>query len=239
VLRSHKSFLLSECEFKFAKDDSGFIEAYASVFDGVDSYGDTIHKGAYARTIKENPRPYFNFAHRDDRPMGPISEIKEDGHGLWFRAGFTKENSDSQNIRASVADGTLTGLSIEFRPYPGGATPKDDNSGGYDLTDIKLRGIAIVAYPADDAARVIEAKSEIQAFESLSDVEHFLRDAAKLTRSEAREFVARFKSLCPRDADATNDEITRLKEKLAQFEARASLTTAFERNRQLLQGFIQ
>lgn len=238
MLRTRKNFQLSDCEFKFDNTKKGgFVEAYASVFGNIDSYGDTIHKGAYAKAIAEERPPYFNFAHRDDRPMGPIAELKETDHGLWFRASFTEGNTDSQNIRASVADGTLTGLSIEFRPYPGGATPKDDNSGGYDLTAIRLRGIAIVAYPADDEARVIEAKSEIEAFQSIRDVERFLRDAWNCSRSDAAHFVARVKAVCQGDPDRELvDEITRLKEHIERIESGSRLTAAFERSLKLVRG---
>ena len=40
---------LEALEVKF--DGEGRFEGYASMFNGVDSYGDTIHPGAYLNTI--------------------------------------------------------------------------------------------------------------------------------------------------------------------------------------------
>jgi HK97 family phage prohead protease len=233
-----KSLSLVDCQLKFdSKADAGVMEGYATVFDGVDSYGDTIVKGAYERTLAESKHmPYLNFAHRDDRPMGKILEIKEDDRGLWFRSEFTPGNTDAQNIRASVVHGAVHGLSIEFRPYPGGATPKDDNSGGYTLTAIKLRGIAIVPYPADDDARVTDAKSELDALTTFRDCEQYLRDAG-FSKSEAAHFVSQFKSISRRDA-GDPDEITKLREKIAAYE-RAAIAAEFARNQSIIEGYLK
>lgn len=77
-------------------DDDGFvyIEAYASVFDNVDSHNDIIVKGAYADTLKawaEKGAPipsYYNHGAFSNDPhdnVGFLAEAKEDDYGLKVR----------------------------------------------------------------------------------------------------------------------------------------------------------
>src|SRR5690606_21577011 len=48
---------LEAVEFKLDEARKGFFSGYASVFGGVDSYGDTILPGAYKKTLKHRRRP--------------------------------------------------------------------------------------------------------------------------------------------------------------------------------------
>lgn len=51
----HKSLKIDSAQLKF--DDSGRkFSGYASVFGGVDSYGDTVFKGAYEGTLADRRR---------------------------------------------------------------------------------------------------------------------------------------------------------------------------------------
>ena len=53
----HKSLAIDAVEFKFDKDRKGFFAGYASMFNGTDSYGDTIMPGAYKATLMDRERP--------------------------------------------------------------------------------------------------------------------------------------------------------------------------------------
>ena len=52
----HKTLSISDCEIKL-DEKQGVFSGYASVFNGVDSYGDTILPGAYKNTLKQFGMP--------------------------------------------------------------------------------------------------------------------------------------------------------------------------------------
>ena len=65
-----KSLSLSDCDIKLDAK-SGVFSGYASVFGGVDSYGDTIEKGAFAETLSDHGLPKMFFNHDGfDLPIG-------------------------------------------------------------------------------------------------------------------------------------------------------------------------
>ena len=51
-----KDIGLEDVQIKFSGDKPVKFEGYASVFNGLDSYGDTILPGAYKETIKNRKR---------------------------------------------------------------------------------------------------------------------------------------------------------------------------------------
>ena len=59
----HKTLKLDDCEVKIA-GDTGTFAGYASVFGGVDSYGDTIIKGAFESSLR-NGKPKMFKSHAD------------------------------------------------------------------------------------------------------------------------------------------------------------------------------
>lgn len=70
----------------------GIITGYFAMFDSIDSDGDVIKKGAFARTIKEQgptsvkPRIKHIFNHDPSQPLGVIYELKEDPIGLYYES---------------------------------------------------------------------------------------------------------------------------------------------------------
>ena len=91
-----KSFEFDTKSVAEEADDDGFvyIEAYASVFDNIDSHNDMIVKGAYSDTLKAwaakgAPIPsYYNHGAFSNDPhdnVGFLAEAKEDDHGLKVR----------------------------------------------------------------------------------------------------------------------------------------------------------
>ena len=57
-----KSLSLTDCDIKM-DGDSGRFSGYASVFGGVDSYGDTIIKGAFETTLRRDGKPKMFYGH--------------------------------------------------------------------------------------------------------------------------------------------------------------------------------
>lgn len=191
---------LAGVDLKF-DGDTGRFSGYASVFGGVDSYGDTIAKGAFKATLKENGMPKMFFNHEWNMPVGKWLVAKEDDHGLFVEGELTPGLTLAADVRAAMKHGTLDGLSI------GGFLKKGD----YQETETgriirkwsSLMEVSPVVFPADGAARIDlssvkhadELLEEIAAIETLREFEGFLRDAAGLSKGAAQALTARAKSV--------------------------------------------
>lgn len=212
---------LHECEIKFAKNNSGQFEGYASKFGGVDSYGDTIIQGAYKDTLEKGlPKMFYNH-NSYDIPVGDWEKVEEDSTGLFVVGKIDMNHRDGPSLHSAMKRKAVDGLSIGYRIPPGGATENDH--GGYDLIKVDLKEISPVNFPADTEARIFAVKSEIETIASLKDAELFLRDSG-YSKSTAVAFVSRFKTLVRSDSDSgLQKEITMLRNRLSGQEALNSL----------------
>jgi uncharacterized protein len=186
--------------------DAGRFSGYASVFGGVDSYGDTIVKGAFESTLRQNGKPKMFLEHSwagfasgaAALPIGKYLTAKEDDHGLFVEGELTPGLSLSSDVRAAMKHGTLDGLSI------GGYVKRGD----YDETETgrvirkwsNLVEVSPVVFPADSAARIdastvknSEFDQALAEVETIRDFERFLRDAGGLSKGAAVALVARAK----------------------------------------------
>lgn len=205
-----KVLKLELSEFKL--DDNGkTFKGYASTFGNVDSYGDTIVKGAYAETLKQYGLPKMFFNHNTyEVPMGKWVDAAEDDHGLKLAGEFTSGNTLADQVRAAIKHGTLDGLSIGYRL----------KKGDFDITETgrtirkvaRLPEVSIVTFPADgkallDRGSVKSNMDGLDEVETIRDLEYFLRDAGGFSKQAAQAVVAKFKTLtevreAPTDAKA-------------------------------------
>ncbi len=210
----HKTLSLSEAELKFA--DGGDLSTawqfsgYASKFDGIDSYGDTILPGAYKKVLglmkkKSAPTPKLFVNHMSyEIPPGKWLALAEDDQGLMGTAELTKDNPQAAILRAAMKHETIDGLSIGFRMSEGDyklldANPEDgsDPSPRRIIRSIsELVEISVVTFPADAGARVdiTSVKFATAGFKYLSEYEDYLRDACGLSKSAATAIVAGIRS---------------------------------------------
>lgn len=179
------------------KGETGTFEGYASKFDGVDSYGDTIKRGAFVDTLKAFlPKMFFN--HEWTIPVGKWRALEEDSVGLFVAGELTPGLSMASDVRAAMQHETLDGLSI------GGYLKKDD----YTETETgrvihrwsKLLEISPVVFPADEGARVdlssvksggAELLAEIAEISTIKEFEYLLRSVAGLSKVAAKTLTAR------------------------------------------------
>lgn len=207
-----KSISLGDAELKFAPD-TGFT-GYASKFGGVDSYGDTIHPGAFGRVAgsEAEVKMYFNHGWiKREIPIGKMRVVQDDVGLRVTSAEFTRGIRMADEAALAVQHQTVNGLSIGFRVKPESTKRKKDGP-GRDIYEIDfLKEVSVVDWPADGSA-VIDVKSSIEEAESLKEIESLLRDAAGFTRADACALVSRIKSLAHGDRDA---ETKRLAEMVA------------------------
>ena len=204
----HKTLKLSEVELK-ADSEAGKFSGYASVFGGVDSYGDTILPGAFKETLAAGvPKMFFN--HEWGMPIGKYTVLKEDDRGLYVEGEFTPGLALATDVHAAMKHGTLDGLSIGGYLSSKDYEEKDGNRIIHKWS--RLMEISPVVFPADNSARIESVKSEeltaaIEQLETIRDFERLLRDAGGFSKGAAVALAARVKSMfARRDAGLNDDE---------------------------------
>ena len=99
----------------FTTLEEGVIEGYASVFGGVDSYGDTIEPTAFDNVIKSGQKPLMFYQHdRWSLPIGVWEELRVDEKGLYVRGRLNLELEEAREVYSALKFGPLNGLSIGF-----------------------------------------------------------------------------------------------------------------------------
>jgi uncharacterized protein len=218
-----KTLPLNSVDLKVA-GTKGQFSGYASIFGGVDSYGDTILKGAFTETLRDGmPKMFYN--HVWDMPIGKWY-AKEDAKGLWVEGELTLGISKAKDVAAAMEHGTLDGLSIGGFLKSGDFTETDAGRTIHKWT--KLVEISPVVFPADSSARVDLASVKHLDFEALlpeckteRDIERLLRDAG-LPKWEAMAIVSRAKAIlggrdAPEDLEAK--QLAQLAERLQKLVA--------------------
>lgn len=188
--RDRRDLPLELCEIKFAQqgqNDPVEFEGYGSVWGRVDSYGDTVLKGAFSDSLKAR-RPMMLFGHNPGRVPGKWVQCAENDQGLLLKGQLTPGHSEAADIAASLKFGSLNGLSI------GGYTTKSEatQEGGRIIKSFDLYEVSIVSMPAEQEARIDtqSVKTMMAQVTKLSDFEDVLRDAG-FSREAATSFVSR------------------------------------------------
>jgi HK97 family phage prohead protease len=150
---------LALTDLRLLSEDTGSIAGYASVYNEVDTYGDTIVPGAYRDTIsKFLSDGFIAWGHDTLAPVAYPTAAREDDRGLWIEARFhgtAEAQAARQIMQERAAAGKRSGLSIGY--YTRRAEMTSD--GIRRLLDIDLVEVSLVMVPADDHARVALVKA--------------------------------------------------------------------------------
>lgn len=177
---------IRNAEVKFTAEGSLEFSGYASKYNGVDSYGDTIMPGAYKKTLESRERPVLLRWNHWGPVIGKFTEIFEDEQGLFVRGELTKGHSVANDAAALLRHGAISGLSIGYY-----VVDADDNMphAGRKLKEIDLIEISIVEEPADLQAQVDSIKSA----KSLKEVESKLCREFGFSQSQSTAIVSSVK----------------------------------------------
>ncbi len=185
-----KTLGLESLELKFAGEEMRF-SGYASIFGGVDSYGDTIDAKAYDATLANRQRPVrMRWNHYGDI-IGKWLTMFADSKGLFVEGELTPGHSKASDVYASLKHGAIDGMSIGYVPV----RAIENSDGTRLLQEIKLVEISIVEEPADLGAKISSIKSAIEEASTIREIEIALRDSGQFSRDAACTLVARMKSL--------------------------------------------
>lgn len=192
----HKDLPLSDCEIKLqaSRGKATTFEGYASVWDRIDSYGDTIKQGAFRESISDDGRvPLMLYQHSAANVIGKWLSIEEDERGLYVKGELTPGHSVAADVAASLKHEALNGLSIGGYTKDWEPTEKD----GRIIKKFSLFEVSVVAMPAEHEARIDTAtvKSMLESCETIRDIERLLRDEAGLSNSLATALVAKMRKI--------------------------------------------
>jgi HK97 family phage prohead protease len=201
-----------------AAGDDGTIEGYGSVFDVVDSYEDSIAKGAFAKSIADHKAagtmPALLWQHRSDQPIGVWTEMAEDAKGLTLKGKLALDTEKGKEAHALLKMGALNGLSIGFMSKQ---WAYDRETEIRTLTEIEIWECSIVTFPANSKARITGVKSSDEII-TLKDAERVLRDSG-FSKQDALAFVSRVKNLSSR---SDSDDMGELKASLIALQSKLS-----------------
>lgn len=195
-------------EIKLAAGDAMTFSGYGAVFGNVDSYGDVIAPGAFAKTIaafKSGARawPAMLLQHggfgaaEDLTPIGVWTDFAEDGIGLRVegRLADTPRGQEAYALMRMEPRPAINGLSIGYSTIKF-SSPRNSDAGGRLLEELDLFEVSLVTFPANSRARV----SSVKSF-TLREFEAGLREQFGLSRTEAAAVADRgFKGIAARDA---------------------------------------
>lgn len=190
----------------FTPLEEGSIEGYASVFGGVDSYGDTIEKTAFDNVIKSGQKPLMFYQHnRWSLPIGVWESLSVDEKGLKVKGRLNLELAEAREVYSALKFGSLNGMSIGFR-----MKDKDYEYDDEDICHIKniseLLEISIVNFPADKAAQIDSVKSEeLDGLHDIRDCEHYLRELG-ISKKMAQKLISVVKSAKSAVSDSQKPE---------------------------------
>lgn len=179
----------------------GTFSGYGAVFGNVDSYGDVIAPGAFAKSLAASAvkgrMPALLWQHDSDHPIGVWDVLQEDAKGLYVEGRLlVNDVPKAKEAHALLKAGALSGMSIGFMPV---VSEWDDKQELRTLKEVDLWEVSLVTFPANDDARVSDVKS-IDEIKDERDLEQFLREAGGFSRSCAKAVIAKARSAAQREA---------------------------------------
>lgn len=204
-----------ECKFDDVAEAEGKMtfSGYGAVFGNVDSYGDVIAPGAFAKSLAAHqmagtsPMMFLNHDAFNSLPIGRWTDMSEDGYGLKV-TGELLDTTMGRDTYVALKAGAITGLSIGFYPVKYTLGTKADEP-LRTLEEVEVVEVSVVGLPANGKARVQAVKSLGESM-SVRDLESLLRECG-LSKSESIAVASQFESKSElAEKKAMNDAINRL-----------------------------
>ena len=143
-------------ELKSFNEQAGTFSGYLSVFDVEDSYGDTVLKGAFKRTLRNKKEFPLLWSHDITMPVGGFTG-KEDATGLLIDGKLTLGVQKAQEARALMLDKIVKGLSIGYQTVK---EEIDNQTKKRKLLEVNLWEGSICVFGACPGAEVAEVKAD-------------------------------------------------------------------------------
>lgn len=163
-------------------EEDGTFEGYLTVWDTVDDYNSTFQKGSFKKTIQERGTK-VKILYDHTHLIGSSMELREDDHGVYGKGKLNLAVDKAKEAYEFMKDGTLDGLSFQFRSIKEGF-----KNGVRVLQEVQLFEYGPVTFPANDAALVTSVRSqnfdESLITEQLYNEKYTVQDALHTTLSD-------------------------------------------------------
>lgn len=154
-------------QLKAGPDDGlseGQFVAYASVFGNVDSTGDVVMPGAFAKDLARweksgDPIPLL-FSHVMDDPdynIGYVVKAEEDSVGLKVTAQLDLENPKALQTYRMIKGRRVNQMSFAYDVVDG-APAQRDGEDIYELRELKLYEVSVVTVGANQETEILAVK---------------------------------------------------------------------------------
>jgi len=179
--------LFKSLKFYETNAEERTFEGYAAAYGNVDSDGDIIVRGAFAKSIKEGlpaNRIKILYQHDWNTPIGVPIEMREEQKGLYVRGKVSKTRTGDEALEL-MRDGVLDRMSVGFSIPAGKA--ETDEKGIRHIYEGILREFSIVTFPANEQAVITGVKA-------LKDIRVFAQDA-ELSEKAKQELLDEISSI--------------------------------------------
>lgn len=152
----HKTLTLSGVKTAGLAD--GQFEGFASVFDNLDSQGDVVRRGAFAKSLDSGRVTPLIWEHQSKDPrafVGEVVKAEETAEGLKITGQFDMDTDAGTAAYRQVKARRIGALSIGYAVRD----QRKSADGANELLDLDLAEISIVSRPANDRALIGAVKS--------------------------------------------------------------------------------
>lgn len=150
--------------------EAGQVKALVSVFDVVDSYGDVIRKGAFAKSLADweqsgNVLPFI-WAHDWGDPyshIGVVEKAEETDEGLVVQAKLDLDNPKAEQVYRLMKGRRVTQFSFAYDVVDG-SEQKSDGRDVYELRELKLHEVGPCLIGVNQSTDLLSVKArELEA----------------------------------------------------------------------------
>jgi HK97 family phage prohead protease len=170
-----------------AVGEAGKFSGIASIYGVEDLGGDIVDKGAFTKTVAENPQIPILWMHDQKEVIG-VGQVKEWQGKLMIDASLDMEDPAAQKAFRKMKAGLIKGLSIGYKTIKSTYQTVEDKLIRH-IQELKLYEVSVVTFPMLPAAQVTRTKQqEERDGEALRLLQE--TNSALLTRVEALEAKA-------------------------------------------------
>lgn len=187
----------SGLEIEFKAEGDGRVLGHGSVFNDVDSYGDKVAPGAFAKSLATGLLPKMLWQHNPDRPIGKWLSVREDGKGLLVDGQLNLKTTAGRDAFEHLLAGDVDGLSIGYREV----RAKTEGNVRV-LHELTLYEVSVVTFPALPSATVSTVAKQVSSKSELVDL---LREVGLPKAAAARVAAGGWPALAGADHQKTDD----------------------------------
>lgn len=194
---SYKSYGEKPCN---VDESNRKVSGYLAAFGNIDSDGDIIVKGAFAKSLQERGvnsstkrKIAYLWQHKMSEPIGRFTELREDDYGLYFEAELD-EIPLADRVMKQYQSGTLNQHSIGFNYVWDKTEVAEDNDNVFILKEVNLFEGSVVTMGSNENTPYLGMKGvklEAEGQVLTKETEAFLRSLTPEQEHEARTIISK------------------------------------------------